>query len=231
VHGTALVPSEAEDPGAAMRLADQRLYAARQDLGVPELRTRDALMAALSETRPELARHMRAVAALAAETGRELGVGGGALDELVQAAELHDVGKIAIPDEILDKSGPLSDEDWDFLRRHTVVGERILGAAAPLGPVAELVRSSHERWDGGGYPDGLRGEEIPLGARVIAVCDAYDTMVSERHDSSALEARAALDELRRWAGRQFDPQVVEAFVAARGRRAGDEAGGVLPWTG
>jgi HD-GYP domain-containing protein (c-di-GMP phosphodiesterase class II) len=124
---------------------------------------------------------MRAVALLARDTGRELGIAPEALDELVRAAELHDVGKMAIPDEILDKHGPLSPDDWTFLRSHTVVGERILGAAAPLGPVAELVRGSHERWDGAGYPDGLRGEDIPLGSRVIAVCDAYDTMVSERH--------------------------------------------------
>jgi two-component system, cell cycle response regulator len=160
----------------------------------------------------------------------ELGLDPEALDELVRAAELHDVGKIAIPDEILDKSGPLSDDDWGFLRRHTVAGERILGAAAPLGPVAQLVRSSHERWDGSGYPDGLQGAEIPLGARVIAVCDAYDTMVSERHYSSALQAQAALAELRRSAGRQFDPRVVEAFVAAHGRDVGAWAGRFLPWS-
>ena len=89
---------------------------------------------------------------------------------------------------------------------------------------------SHERWDGSGYPDGLQGAEIPLGARVIAVCDAYDTMVSERHYSSALEGQAALAELRRSAGRQFDPRVVEAFVAAHGRRVGAGAGRFLPWS-
>src|SRR5436190_1670101 len=221
VHGMALVPSEAEGPDAALRLADQRLYAAR---------TRDALIAALEQARPELARHMRAVAALARQTGVALRIDSEALDELVRAAALHDVGKIAVPDEILDKSGPLTDRDWAFLRRHTVVGERILGAAAPLGPVAQLMRCSHERWDGGGYPDGLRGVEIPVGARVIAVCDAYDTMVSERHYSSALEAQAAVAELRRSAGRQFNPRVVEAFVAAQGRHSGAAAGRFLPWS-
>jgi two-component system, cell cycle response regulator len=230
VHGMALMPSEADGPDAALRLADQRLYAARQRGGARGTRTRDALMAALEEARPALAQHMRAVGGLARQTGVELGLDPEALDELVRAAELHDVGKIAIPDEILDKSGPLSDDDWGFLRRHTVAGERILGAAAPLGPVAQLVRSSHERWDGSGYPDGLQGAEIPLGARVIAVCDAYDTMVSERHYSSALEGQAALAELRRSAGRQFDPRVVEAFVTAHGRRVGAGAGRFLPWS-
>jgi two-component system, cell cycle response regulator len=230
LHGMALVPAEAGDADAALRLADQRLYAARQRSGAPGILSRDALMAALEDERPELARHMRAVASLARATGRELGIPPEALDELVRGAELHDVGKMAIPDEILDKHGPLSEDDWTFLRSHTVVGERILGAAAPLGPVAELVRCSHERWDGGGYPDGISGEAIPLGARVIAVCDAYDTMVSERHYSAALDPVVALDELRRSSGRQFDPRVVDAFVAAHGRRTGAAARRALPWS-
>ena len=102
------------------------------------------------------------------------------LDEVARAAELHDVGKIAIPDAILDKPGPLDAGEWSFMRRHTLIGERILLAAPALRPVARLVRSSHERWDGGGYPDGLAGEEIPLGARVVAVCDAFDAMTTER---------------------------------------------------
>ena len=102
------------------------------------------------------------------------------IDHVRHAAELHDVGKMAIPDAILDKPGPLDDAEWEFIRRHTIIGERIVAAAPALRPVAALVRSSHERWDGAGYPDGLAGEEIPLGARIVAVCDAFDAMVADR---------------------------------------------------
>ena len=191
----------------------------------------DALVRALEEHRPELARHMRAVAVLARGTGRELGLRAQRLGELVHAAGLHDIGKAAIPDELLDKHGPLSADDQALLRSHSVVGEHILAAVGPPPAVGELVRCSHERWDGFGYPDGRRAEDIPLGARVIAVCDAYETMVSERHYSAALDPVAALAELRRGAGRQFDPRVVTAFVVAHGRRTGSGEARLVPWTG
>ena len=135
------------------------------------------------------------------------------LDEVLRAAELHDIGKLAIPDEILDKAGPLDESEWVFMRQHSVIGERILGAAPALAPVARLVRSSHERWDGGGYPDGLIGEAIPLGARIVFVCDAYDAMTSDRCYQRARTPQAAIAELRRHAGTQFDPRVVEALCA------------------
>ena len=101
------------------------------------------------------------------------------LDVLRRAAELHDVGKAAIPDSIL-AAGAAERDEWEFMRRHTLIGERILAAAPALAPVAELVRSSHERWDGGGYPDGLARHQIPLGARIITVCDAFDAMTHDR---------------------------------------------------
>jgi HD-GYP domain-containing protein (c-di-GMP phosphodiesterase class II) len=145
--------------------------------------------------------------------GRHLGLEGEALDHVRVAAELHDVGKVAIPDAILNKPGPLDDDEWAFMRRHTLIGERIVAAAPALGQVARLVRSSHERWDGEGYPDGTAGEDIPLGARVIAVCDAYDAIVSDRPYRAARSAEEALDELHRCAGTHFDPAVVAAFVA------------------
>jgi len=132
---------------------------------------------------------------------------------LARAAELHDVGKIAIPDAILAKPGPLDEEEWRFMHRHTILGERILMAASALRPVARLVRASHERFDGGGYPDGLKGEEIPLGARIIFVCDAYDAMTTDRAYSRAIASAEAITELRACAGTQFDSEVVEAFVA------------------
>jgi HD-GYP domain-containing protein (c-di-GMP phosphodiesterase class II) len=127
------------------------------------------------------------------------------------AAELHDVGKAAIPDAILDKPGALDLKEWDFISRHTLIGERIIRAAPALAHVAELVRASHERFDGTGYPDALCGEEIPLGARIIAVCDAFDAMVSVRVYRRTVSSQEAVEELRRCAGTQFDPQVVETF--------------------
>jgi two-component system cell cycle response regulator len=121
-----------------------------------------------------------------------------------------------VPDAILSKPGPLDEEEWAFIRRHTLIGERIVAAAPALGRVAALVRSSHERWDGAGYPDGLAGEEIPLGARIVAVADAFDAMTNVRPYSLPRSPDAAMEELRRCAGTQFDARVVEAFVAGWG---------------
>jgi HD-GYP domain-containing protein (c-di-GMP phosphodiesterase class II) len=132
-------------------------------------------------------------------------------DETCRAAQLHEVGKMAVPDAILAKAGPLEEQEWEFIRRHPLVGERIIGAAAALVPVARLVRSVGERWDGRGYPDGLTGEQIPPGSRVVAVCAAYGAMVSDRSHSVAMHPARAVEELRRGAGTQFDPDVVAAF--------------------
>ena len=134
-------------------------------------------------------------------------------------AELHDIGKAAIPDAILSKPGPLDEGEWAFMRRHTLIGERIVASAHALASVAKLVRSSHERWDGGGYPDGLVGEASPLGARIIFVCDAFDAMLADRPYSAPLAFEPALAELDRCAGTQFDPQVVAAFVTVARERA------------
>ena len=146
-------------------------------------------------------------------------------DEIFRAAELHETGKMAIPDAILNKPGPLEDE-WDFVRRNTLIGERIIAAAPSLVPVARLVRSSDERWDGGGYPDALRDEQIPLGARVIAVCAAYAAMARTVPTASRCGRRGALEELRGSAGSQFDPQVVASFetvAASEASPVGSEA--------
>jgi HD-GYP domain-containing protein (c-di-GMP phosphodiesterase class II) len=152
------------------------------------------------------------VAALVRLVASALGIDGDELEQVVRAAELHDVGKVAVPDAILRKPGPLSEAEWGFMREHTIVGDRILSAAPALQGVAKIVRASHERYDGRGYPDRLRGEEIPLGARIVCVCDAFNAMTSERPYRPALPVRDALDELHRCAGRQFDPAVVRAFA-------------------
>ena len=151
------------------------------------------------------------MAALTRAVARALELSSDDIDVLVRAAELHDVGKVAVPEAILAKPGPLDDIEWGFIRQHTIVGERILSAAPALVPVAKLVRSSHERYDGNGYPDGLAGEEIPLGARIISVCDAYHAMTSARPYDNALSHEEAMVEMRRCAGEQFDPDVVRSL--------------------
>jgi diguanylate cyclase (GGDEF)-like protein len=223
-YGAVGIPDEADVAGEALRIADQRMYA-QKDSGRASAgrQSTDVLLRALAERHPDLEGHLGDGAELAVEAGRRLGLDGEPLHHLRLAAELHDVGKVAIPDAIITKPGPLDDDEWAFVRRHTLIGERIVAAAPALGPVAKLVRASHERWDGGGYPDSIAGEEIPLGARIIAVCDAYDAMLCERPYRRARSADAAMEELRRCAGTQFDPAVVEAFAAARAERAQSDA--------
>jgi diguanylate cyclase (GGDEF)-like protein len=223
--GVVLLPEEADTPTLALQLADRRMYARKGGRRMSAGRqSRDVLLRTLSERRPDLQIRLRDIGELALAVGRELHLGPEALDEVARAAELHDVGKIAVPDAILDKPGPLDPVEWSFMRRHPLIGERILLAAPALRPVARLVRSSHERWDGGGYPDGLRGDEIPLGARIVSVCDAFDAMTTERAYREPIPEGEAIDELRRCAGTQFDPLVVEAFcrVIAREHPAPDE---------
>jgi two-component system, cell cycle response regulator len=212
--GVVAIPEEASSAHQALQLADQRMYEAKDATRTSSRRqTRDVLMQVLGERDPELHEHLQGVAALAVAVGRKLALSAEQLDEIARAAELHDIGKVAIPDEILHKPGPLAAAEWDLMRQHTVTGERILAAAPAMRPVAAIVRASHERFDGGGYPDRLAGEEIPLGARVVAVCDAFHAMTNERAYQHARDPEAALAELRRCAGTQFDPAVVDAFDA------------------
>jgi diguanylate cyclase (GGDEF)-like protein len=211
-HGMVAAPMEVDNATEALQMADRRMYARKGDRRVSAGRqSRDVLLRSLSERQPDLHVHLRGTADLALAVGRELGMHGEELGDVAHAAELHDVGKIAIPDAILEKSGPLNETEWGFMRRHTIIGERILLAAPALRSVARLVRSSHERWDGSGYPDGLSGVEISLGARIVAVCDAFDAMTTNRPYRHRIGDPAALQELRRCAGTQFDPEVVEAF--------------------
>jgi two-component system cell cycle response regulator len=217
-YGCARVPCEAPDGPAALRLADQRMYAVKNARPISaSSQTRDVLVRVLAEREPDLHDHVLDVGALAREVARELGIPEQDHPEIVHGAELHDVGKIAIPESILHKPGPLDDDEWTYMKRHTLIGERFLLSVPALRAVGRLVRSSHERWDGGGYPDGLRGEDIPLGARIIAVCDAYDAMVTDRPYRRGTDSQSALAELRRCAGSQFDPAVVEAFCAVAER--------------
>ena len=220
--GQALVPRDARNVALALHTADERLYAQkeRRQRSSVGTQTGAALLQALEEREPELRGHLDMVAKMSVSVARCMGLFGEELEDVDRAAQLHDVGKVAIPDAILQKPGALDASEWDFIHRHTIVGERILLAAPSLSNVARLVRASHERYDGGGYPDGLSGEEIPLGARIVTACDAYNSMTSERPYGSALSSEQALAELRRCAGEQFDPVVVEAVAEELGHGAG-----------
>jgi diguanylate cyclase (GGDEF)-like protein len=215
--GTVLLPEQAADAAEALRIADQRMYADKQSRRASASRqTTDVLLKLVSERSPDLGEHLGHVAELATEIGRRCGVPDEELPALAQAAALHDVGKAAIPDAILGKPGPLDETEWTFMRRHTLIGERVLAVAPALVGAARLVRWSHERYDGHGYPDGLAGDDIPLGARIVAACDAFDAMTSERPYRPAMTREAALEELRRGAGTQFDPVVVATVLAVVG---------------
>ena len=211
--GAVRCPSEASTVRAALSIADARMYAAKTTRDLTQAQTRDAVLKMLQERDPLLHDHMRAVAGLSLRVARRLGLDDTSARYVERAAELHDIGKIAVPDAILNKSSTLNAAELRFMRQYPIVGERILRAAPSLAPAAALVRSSHERWDGSGYPDGLRRDEIPIGARIIAACDAYDSMRSVKPYRGARKIKQAVDELRRCAGSQFDPRVVEALLA------------------
>jgi len=219
-HGMVLIPMEAGSVAQALNLADERLYGEKGEnrrMSVT-LQTSDALVQVLKECQPELDGHVSDVARLARELGARMGLRGDRLDELTRAAKLHDIGKLAVPDDILEKDGPLSEAEWSFVRQHTLVGDRILSAAPALASVAALVRGSHECFDGSGYPDGLAGTEIPLGSRIVAVCDAFHAMTAGRPYRKPQTRAQALEELRNCAGGQFDPEAVEAFCALLAER-------------
>ena len=185
--------------------------------------SRAELLRALAERDPELHEHTVDVAVLARRVAGRLGCDGRTRAAISLAAELHDVGKVAIPDLILRKPGPLDPDEAELMRMHAEIGAAIVLESPGLAAAAALVRASHERWDGGGYPDGLSAQEIPEGARIIAVCDAFDAMVSPKSYRRSKTSAEALDELRRCAGTQFDPTLVEIFCEYVDPQVGDWA--------
>jgi diguanylate cyclase (GGDEF)-like protein/putative nucleotidyltransferase with HDIG domain len=218
----ALAPDSTKD--GLLEQADQRLYAAKRGGRPPAggmsarstLSTQtavDVLVAALESHHTATAGHCVDVSQLSVRVAERLGASPSDRELVRQAALLHDLGKLAISPEILSKPGPLDRHEWDIVRTHPDRGAEILLHAPGLGDLASAVRASHERWDGAGYPNGLAGQEIPLAARVVAACDAWDAMVSERPYSPALAPEAAIAELNECANSQFDPDVVQALVA------------------
>ena len=213
-YGEVAIPGDASDAESAFQIAGQRLIAHKQSQHHSARRQAHAvLVAALSARRPELRDHLRAVTYRAISLARRLGLSREEIDDVALAAELQDVGLLAVPEEILERDGPLDEAETAMLHRHPLEGEKMIAAAPGLTMVARLVRSSYERCDGSGYPDRLTIDSIPLGSRIIAVVVAYAALTSARPYREALTSTEALAELRRCAGTQFDPQVVEALAA------------------
>lgn len=172
----------------------------------------EALLAAIRARDGLLHGQSVRVAEYAAAIGERLGLSDAEIGRVERGALLHDVGKLGVPEAILRKPGPLDEIEWVAVRRHPEIGAQILGCVSGLAPVALIVRAHHERYDGGGYPDGLAGTRIPLGARIVAVADAFEAMISDRPYRRGMPVKRARAELVRCAGTQFDPGVVDALI-------------------
>jgi diguanylate cyclase (GGDEF)-like protein len=190
------------------------IFGARPENGSPA--AVQALAAAIEARDNYTHAHSEQVVSLATDVARLLGLSPAEVEPVRHGALLHDVGKLAIPNEILHKPGPLTAEEWEVMAEHPAIGERILRRTPQLGHLAPIVRHEHERWDGGGYPDGLAGTAIPVASRIILACDAYNAMITTRPYRDAMSSADAMDELRAKSGTQFDPQVVEALLERLG---------------
>jgi diguanylate cyclase (GGDEF)-like protein len=222
--GVAFLPKEASSASDALRLADKRMYEQKMAHASVSRESTTVLLRMLGERNPDLIERASEVAELAVAMAHELGLPDTEIARVELAAKLRDVGKSAIPDMILNKPGPLDEEEWVFMRRHPQIGARIISAAPSLAGAAGLVRAHHEWHDGHGYPDRLAGDAIPIGAQIICVCAAFGAMTSNRSYRSALSDDEALDEINRGAGSQFNPLVVRTFAKLLGRRNRPEAG-------
>ena len=171
-----------------------------------------ALASALQERDQHAGDHSESVVEMSARVAEAMSLDLEEVARIRMGALLHDIGKVGIPDQVLHKAGPLDDREWEMMREHPVIGERILRMIPGLGPIARIVRHGHERWDGGGYPDGISGSEIPIGSRIILACGAYHAMTSERPYRQAMSHSDAMAELDRHSGSQLDPEVVQALV-------------------
>jgi len=171
------------------------------------------LLDLVADGAPAVAEHMERTARLARALVRYVDLGEPLARIVVLTARLHDVGKLGIPPWVLEKPAPLSEFESRLMREHSLIGQEMLERRMELLAVGPLVRATHERWDGTGYPDGLRGASIPLPSRIVAVCDAFDAMTKPRVYSDSMPIQGALDELDRCAGTQFDPGIVTAFRA------------------
>ena len=208
----ACAAAQAQGGGRTARAGETSAEAPADDTHAPQQDAVEALAVALLERDRYTGEHSEAVIEMSGSVARTLGCSEVEVQRVRSAALLHDIGKVAIPDEILHKPGPLDDAEWTLMREHPVIGERILRVLPGLGTVARIVRHEHERWDGGGYPDGLSGGEIPLGSRIIIAADTYHAITSDRPYRAARSHSEAIEELTRCAGTQFDPNVTAALI-------------------
>jgi two-component system, cell cycle response regulator len=212
-HGVVTLPDDASDPDEALGLAGQRLAAdKRLQHQSAKHQAHDALMALINARRPEMGPHLRSVAYHAISVGRQLGLNREQLDDVVFAARLQHIGMLSVPDAVIESQSHLPAADSIVIRSLPVAGAEIIASAPALTSVAALVHSSHENYDGSGYPDNLAGDEIPLGSRILSVCEAYVVLTAKRTDVPPLTQETALMELRHSAGIEFDPRVVEALA-------------------
>ncbi|HEY5143230.1 MAG TPA: diguanylate cyclase [Solirubrobacteraceae bacterium] len=214
---------------SAVRLADEVRDANPAHAAVVE-----AIAMTLLERDRYTGEHSAAVVELSRRVAMQLGLDEREVEQVAAAALLHDIGKVAMPDRILNKPGALDEREWALMREHPIVGERILRAIPGMGAVARIVRHEHESFDGTGYPDGLVGDAIPIGSRIILACDTYSAITTARAYRPAQTHHFAITELTRCAGAQFDPRVTEALIgclywdAQQGHRAGTPMGAPAP---
>jgi len=230
--GIAEFPENAETADGLVFLADTALYHSKRDggckttlvsaLGAPETDVLDRAMveqvyalAATVDARDSFAYgHSKRVAAISEMIGKAIGLSRDELATLDAASLLHDIGKVGVSDSILTKPGKPTEDEWKLIRKHSAEGARIVAYVTGLAPLVPAIRHHHEWYGGTGYPDGLKGEDIPLGARIISIGDAYDTMTTPRTYRDVVSQQEALEELRRCSGTQFDPELVEVFCRA-----------------
>ncbi|MGK2878271.1 MAG: HD-GYP domain-containing protein [Solirubrobacterales bacterium] len=193
--------------------------------------TISSLLVALQERDGYTADHSEETVELALAVGDRLGITDEQRTVLADVALLHDIGKIGIPNEILNKQDGLEDHEWEFMKRHPEIGERIVSPVPGFAAVAKAIRHEHERWDGVGYPDGLIGDQIPLPSRIVLVCDAFHAMITDRPYRKSIGMHAARNELSRHAGTQFDPDVVEALLAVIDQQGVPGSVGRASWNG
>ncbi|SHK16055.1 PAS domain S-box-containing protein/diguanylate cyclase (GGDEF) domain-containing protein [Geosporobacter subterraneus DSM 17957] len=211
--GAATKEHDDQNVKAVFKLAEDRMY---QNKLFESKSTRSSILASLKQSLEERSHeteeHGQRMKLLALKLGRSIGLNENQLIQLDFLALLHDIGKIAIPDSILEKEGALTEDEWKIMKTHSEIGYRIAGASQDLAPIADSILHHHEHWDGSGYPQGLQGEEIPLLARIISIVDAYDSMTHGRPFAKSISKEEALAELRKESGKQFDPIIVEAFI-------------------
>ncbi len=222
--GRALARARAEGGGRVAVHCEQASSEAGPDEESPHRDVVEALAVALLERDRYTGEHSESVVQMAGSVARSLGLSVVDVERVRAAALLHDIGKVAIPDAVLHKPAPLDEQEWQLMVQHPVIGERILRVIPGLGPVARIVRHEHESWNGTGYPDGLAGEDIPIGCRIILACDAYHAMTTDRPYRAAMSYAEAIEELLSSAGRQFDPRVTQALV---GYLYGQQQAGLL----